>query len=107
VSAEKSASPWYLYIVETKYKHFYTGISKDWQRRFEEHCSDGVKTAKALRGKGPLRIVFCTELHNQRSALQAEVWVKKQTKKVKVALINNQLAMPFEHRLVLTDSTLS
>lgn len=94
---EKSIPHWYLYIIETRYKHLYTGISTDWQRRYQEHQHEPKKAAKALRGKGPLQIKYCVELSGHSSALKAEIWLKKQSKATKLRIINADLALPFEH----------
>lgn len=96
----KSVAPWYLYVIETKYKHLYTGITTDWQRRFIEHSSSSAKSAKALKGKGPLTIVYCIKLTDRRTAMQAEIWLKKQQKSRKQAIVNLQSELPFEHTLV-------
>ena len=85
---------WYLYIIENKLGQFYTGITKDVEKRFEEHCSGGPKAAKALKGKSPLQLKFKVQLPNHSQALKAEIWVKKQTKATKLRLIQNQLTLP-------------
>lgn len=87
-------------MIENKYKQIYTGISTDWQRRYKEHSNNGTKTAKALKGKGPLQIVFCVKLNDQTDAMQAEIWVKKQTRKKKLALIRQENELPFKHLAV-------
>lgn len=96
----KSVQPWYLYIIETKYKHLYTGITTDWQRRFDEHKSNSVKSAKALKGKGPLTLEFCIQFADRRTAMQAEIWLKKQHKTRKLAIIAQQFELPFDHQQV-------
>lgn len=90
---------WYLYIIENNLGHLYTGISTDIERRFQEHCADGKKCAKALRGKGPLKLRYCALLSSQRTALQAERWVKKQSRPFKDQLIAGITELAFEHRL--------
>lgn len=92
--------PWYLYIVETKYKHLYTGITTDWQRRFNEHNSNSPKCAKALKGKGPLTIRYCIKLADRRTAMQAEIWLKKQRKSQKLAIIEERAPLPYEHEIL-------
>lgn len=94
---EKSPKQWYLYVIETKNKHFYTGISTNWQRRFQEHCSNSVKSAKALRGKGPLILKYCIQLQDHSSALKAEYWLKQQSKLSKAKIIDGKVDLPFEH----------
>lgn len=93
-------SCWYLYIVENKFGHFYTGISNDIKRRFAEHQSGGSKCAKALKGKGPLRLVYSIQIESHTKALQAEIWVKKQTRQRKSQLIDGSHPAEFEHQLI-------
>lgn len=97
MSSDKPATPWYLYIIETKYQHLYTGISTDWQRRFNEHNTNSPKCAKALKGKGPLTIKYCIKLADRRTAMQAEIWLKKQQRPQKLAIINQKCELPFKH----------
>lgn len=100
MQSKKSANPWYLYIIETKYQAWYTGITTDWQRRFEEHASNSAKSAKALKGKGPLRLKFCIQLDDHSSALKAEIWIKKQSKFNKQKIVAHSMTIPFTHELV-------
>ena len=100
VKMKSNQISWFLYVIETKYKHLYTGISLDWQRRFEEHSRDSPKCAKALKGKGPLSLQYCIELPDQRTAMQAEIWFKKQSKANKLAIINQAKNLPFVHSII-------
>jgi len=88
---------WFVYIVETNNGAYYTGITIDVARRFKEHCAQSTKTAKALRGRMPLRLVYCAKVNNHSEALKAEIWIKKQTKCKKVALVQHALTLPFSH----------
>jgi putative endonuclease len=101
VSTKQQIGPWYLYMVQTKYQHLYTGITLDYRRRFEEHNSQSPKCAKALKGKGPLSLKYCIELPDQRTALQAEIWLKKQTKFNKLSIIAKHKDVPFTHTFVV------
>lgn len=94
---------WYLYIIENKFEHFYTGISTDLKRRFSEHQSGGSKCAKALKGKQPLKIVFCCQLDDHSSALKMEIWVKKLTRSDKKRLISNTLIYDLSHISLLPE----
>ncbi len=87
-------------MIETKYQQIYTGITLDWQRRFEEHCSSSNKCAKALKGKGPLTLKYCINLADRRTAMQAEIWIKKQSKAKKQQIIQQKLPLPFEYSIV-------
>ena len=80
-----------MYIVENRLGHLYTGITTDPQRRFDEHCHDPKKGAKALRGKGPLVLKYSQSVGDKRVAHQLEYWLKRQSKKHKLALISGSL----------------
>ncbi len=84
-------SSWSLYIIRCKNNHLYTGISTDVERRFQEHQSNSPSGAKYLRGKGPLRLVFQTEVGNRSQASIAEAEVKKLSKIEKEALIKEKV----------------
>lgn len=94
---QKSVTPWFLYVIETKYQHLYTGITLDWQRRFNEHKSNSAKSAKALKGKGPLTLRFCVQFEDRTSAMQCEIWLKKQNRKTKINIIEKRLTLPFSY----------
>ncbi|MEP0356845.1 MAG: GIY-YIG nuclease family protein [Paraglaciecola sp.] len=82
---------WYVYIIENKLKQYYTGISTDLARRFNEHQTNGPKCAKALKGKGPLTLKFYCKTQTHSDALKTEIWIKKLKKVNKIKLVNNQL----------------
>jgi putative endonuclease len=96
----KLVNPWYLYIIENKLGHYYTGICKDLARRFSEHQSSGIKCAKALKGKGPLSLIYCCQLGDHSNALKMELWVKSLNKDKKIRLVNNSLDCSFSHTLL-------
>ena len=80
-------SDWCLYMVRCKNNSLYTGISTDVERRYQEHQSNSIKTAKYLRGKGPLQLEFQTPIGNRSEASIAEVKVKKLSHTEKEKLI--------------------
>jgi len=81
---------WWLYVVRTTQNSLYTGITTDVQRRLSEHENeDGRnKGAKALRGKGPLEIVFKIEVGNRSDALKMEYRVKRLSRTEKEWLVD-------------------
>ena len=68
--------------------NLYTGITTDVQRRFEEH-QHSPKGAKALKGKGPLTLVFQKEIGTRSEASKAEWAVKHLSKDKKESLITH------------------
>ncbi|ODC02823.1 hypothetical protein BFW38_03915 [Terasakiispira papahanaumokuakeensis] len=90
-SVEGQAVRWSLYIVQTAQGMLYTGISTDVDRRFKAHC-DG-KGARALRGKGPLQLIWQQTVASQRQALRLEYRIKRLPQKKKWALCQGQLTL--------------
>ncbi|MGR3969772.1 GIY-YIG nuclease family protein [Shewanella sp. 1180_01] len=85
----KSAPLWYLYLVRCANGHLYTGVTTDVARRFSEHQSGGIKSAKYLRGKGPLTLMYQEQVGCQGDALRREIAVKKLSRSQKLALIES------------------
>ena len=75
-----------LYIVRCADGTLYTGIATDVDRRLAEHES-GLRGAKFLRGKGPLKLEFSALLGDRGTAQQFEYRVKKLQRDRKEALI--------------------
>ncbi|MGS2722420.1 GIY-YIG nuclease family protein [Porticoccus sp. GXU_MW_L64] len=80
---------WHLYIIRTANSALYTGISTDVERRLAEHNSG--KGAKALRGKGPLQLVYRCQIGDHSQALRLEAAVKKLNKQKKEQLVAGEL----------------
>ena len=85
----KSASLWYLYVVRCANGHLYTGVTTDVARRFSEHQSGSAKSAKYLRGKGPLTLMYQEMVGSQGDALRREIAVKKLSRVKKLVLIDS------------------
>lgn len=81
-----SQSNWFIYIVETRYGHWYTGITTDVSRRFAEHSAG--KGAKALSGKGPLTLILERQVGSKSAASKLEYKIKKLSKKQKINWVN-------------------
>ncbi|MFC6978951.1 GIY-YIG nuclease family protein [Microbulbifer taiwanensis] len=76
-------SDWFVYLIRTNGGALYTGITKDVQRRFAEHRDGGPKAAKALRGRGPLKLEFHQAVADKSEALKLEMQIKKWSKEKK------------------------
>lgn len=70
---------WYVYIVENKLGHWYTGITNDLERRVNQH-NKGTG-AKSLRGKGPISLIMAVSGLTKVEAAKLE-WRIKQLSKV-------------------------
>ena len=80
-------SSWYLYMVQTANGMLYTGISTDPQRRLRQHSGELAGGAKALRGKGPLTLVYTQSLSDKSAAAKAEYQLKQLPRSAKLALL--------------------
>jgi putative endonuclease len=81
---------WQLYIVRTAAGILYTGITTDVIRRVNQHQNG--RGARALRGKGPLDLVFHCEAGDRARASQLEYHVKQLTRQQKLLLVASQPA---------------
>ena len=86
---DAEATVWSLYLVRTAEGSLYTGVTTDVQRRFSEHQNKDFKNkgAKALRGKGPLTLVFKIVVGDRSDALKLEYRVKQLSRTNKERLI--------------------
>lgn len=77
---------WSLYIIEASDRSFYTGITTDVERRFEEHlqCRKG---AKYFSGRKPISVVYREDGHSRSSASRREAEIKKLPRSAKESLI--------------------
>ncbi len=83
-------SHWYIYILRCADNTLYTGITNNLTRRIQEHRAQNYKTAKYLRGRAPLKLVFQLQVSNKSIALRIESNIKKLTKAQKENLIKNK-----------------
>lgn len=82
------AKHWFVYLIRTQQGVLYTGISTDPARRLRQHQGEIVGGAKALRGKGPLQLVWQYQAPNRSIASQWEFQLKKLPKKAKEQLVS-------------------
>ena len=78
---------WSVYIIRCADGTFYTGISTNVTRRFEEHASGSPRSAKYLRGRAPLVLIYEKEIGTQSQATVEERRIKALTKAQKLNLI--------------------
>lgn len=79
---------YYVYIVECKDSTFYTGITTDVKRRFQEHISGrGGSYTKAKKVK---KLLYTEECKDRSTALKREAQIKGWNRKKKLALINQK-----------------
>ncbi len=82
---------WFVYLVQTDKGMLYTGISTDPKRRLRQHQGELTGGAKALRGKGPLTLIWQHPAPNRSSASRLEYQLKQLKKADKERLIAGAL----------------
>jgi putative endonuclease len=77
---------WSVYIIESDDNSYYTGITTDVERRFEEH-STGPLGAKFFNGRTPIKIVYQEGGHTRSTASKREAEIKKLSRSQKLDLL--------------------
>lgn len=80
-------SYWYVYMVRCSDESLYTGITKDVERRVEEHNGGGLSGARYTRSRRPVRLVYREILKTRSEAAKREFEIKQLGKEEKEALI--------------------
>lgn len=80
---------WHLYLIRTRQNTLYTGITTDVTQRLAEHTA-GKQGAKYLRAKGPLQLVYYTEIGSRSTASKAEYRIKRLKKAQKEKIVANK-----------------
>lgn len=77
---------YFVYILECSDKTLYTGITKDVNKRLEEHNSN-EKGAKYTKARRPVKLLYEESSLNRSTASKREYEIKKFTKLQKLQLI--------------------
>jgi putative endonuclease len=77
---------WSVYILRCGDDSLYTGVATDVARRLGEHQSQGPKSAKYVRGRLPLKLVYTRVVGTRSDALKEEWRIKKLSRMKKEAL---------------------
>lgn len=84
---------YYFYILRCSDNSLYCGQSNNLERRIKEHNFDKHKSAKYLRGKTPVKLVYCEEYLTLQLAMKREWQVKRWTKRKKETLISENITL--------------
>ena len=86
----------YFYIVRCSDNSLYCGQTNNLERRIKEHNFDKNKSAKYLRAKKPVKLVYSEEYPTLQLAMKREWDVKNWVKKKKEALITGNKTISFK-----------
>ena len=76
---------WLVYIILCSDDTFYTGITTNLQRRFDQHAAG--QGAKYFRGRQPLQVIYQESGHSRSSASSREIEIKALARSAKSILI--------------------
>ena len=85
-SKKRARDKWFLYILKCADGSFYTGITKDIERRFKMHSSG--EASRYTRTRRPVKLLYQELCGSRTQALVRECKVKAFPKERKLALIN-------------------
>lgn len=74
---------WYVYIIQCYDGKFYTGITTDLNRRIREHNSGKSRSARFVRTRRPVVLIYSEEYKTRKCALAREREIKKLTRREK------------------------
>lgn len=81
------SAEWYVYLLVCKNRTFYCGISKDVEKRLEQH--NAGRGARYTRGRAPLELVWSTkDALSYSEALRLERRIKAMSREDKAMLIS-------------------
>ncbi len=89
MTSGSSEARWHVYLVRCRDGTLYTGIATDVSRRFAEHQHSEGRSAKYLRGRGPLCLVFEKAIGARGLALSVESRIKRLSRASKEGLIRH------------------
>jgi putative endonuclease len=80
---------WYVYILKCSDDTFYTGITKDLEKRLKEHNSSKLG-AKYTQGRRPVSLIYSAEQKDRSTALKEEYRIKSLTREKKLQLVEQK-----------------
>ncbi len=78
---------WTVYILRCSDETLYTGITRDVERRVEEHNGSGLLGARYTRARRPVRLVYSEAQKTRSDAARREYEIKRLNREGKEALI--------------------
>ena len=85
-----SMPDWYVYIAKCSDQSLYTGITRDVERRIDEHNSDDLLGARYTRCRRPVSLVYVEDASSRSEATKREAAIKKLTKAKKESMIKQR-----------------
>ena len=97
-----------MYLIRAGDGSLYAGVTTDVKRRLAEHEAGGRESARYLRGRGPLRLVFRKRIGSRNLALRVERRLKALSKDEKERIVRGKPSLSrLLSRLGLEDQFIS
>lgn len=81
-------SHWFVYIILASDNSFYTGITTDIKRRWQQH-NGAAGGARFFRGRKPIQLIYLEAGHDRSSASKREATIKKLKRRQKKELLES------------------
>jgi putative endonuclease len=81
---------WFVYMIEASDSAYYTGITTDVERRFDEHSSSSLG-AKYFNGRSPVKVIYEESGHTRSSASKREYEIKQLSRRQKELLVKGSV----------------
>ena len=94
---------YYVYILKCSDSSYYTGLTNNIERRFQEHQSGENNTSYTFN-KRPVELVFCEEFLDVNQAISFEKQIKGWSRKKKEAIIDGNYSKLKELSICLNKS---
>jgi predicted GIY-YIG superfamily endonuclease len=85
--AEPPDEHWFVYILRCADDSLYTGITKDLDRRLDQH--NAGTASRYTRGRTPVAFIYTEEAESQSAALKRELAIKALSRQEKEWLIRS------------------
>lgn len=85
-SLSKKRTAFFVYILECRDRSYYTGYTRDLEKRLELHRKR--RGSKYVAARLPCSLVYREGHSSQRRAMRREMEIKRWTRKKKLALIS-------------------
>ncbi|MEO7558186.1 MAG: GIY-YIG nuclease family protein [Gammaproteobacteria bacterium] len=82
-----AGDPWQVYILECSDGSFYTGITKQLERRLQQHNSG--RASRCTRSRLPVKVIYHEQCTGRSQALSREMAIKTLTRTAKQKLVAN------------------
>ena len=83
-----TSSPWYVYMLICGDETIYTGITRDPQKRLDEH-NNGANGAKYTRSRRPVSLAYLEGCPDRSVATSREYHLKQLSRQQKLQLIES------------------